>query len=272
MSAETSTGFTTDELLAVLLSRELRDEEAGILGTKSEIGYAACRLAQHFAAPGLWVMSGPSGVVNPGLDRILPIADDGLVPGSEALLELSDNIDAIDWSHRFFDFAILGGMQVDRFGNLNTVAIGGWQRPKVRGPGAIGASVLAAHAGRFFILMPQHNQRVFVPAVDFVSALGHGRTGVERRELQLPGAGPELLMSPIGVFDFSPDSKALRLKALAPGVTLDQAVSATGFPLELESEAPPTVRPPTSEELRILRTKVDTSGVLRGSQPEGRSA
>src|ERR1700678_3017638 len=97
--------YSTAELLAVVLSRELQDEHVGILGTRSETAYAACRLAQHTTAPGLWFMSGPSGVVNPGVDSIAPIADYSLFPGSEALSDLTDNLDFIDWSHRFFDFA-----------------------------------------------------------------------------------------------------------------------------------------------------------------------
>ena len=128
--------YSTAELLAVVLSRELQDEHVGILGTRSETAYAACRLAQRTTAPGLWFMSGPSGVVNPGVDTIAPIADYALFPGSEALSDLTDNLDFIDWSHRFFDFAVLGGLQVDRYGNLNTVAVGDWHQPKLRGPGS----------------------------------------------------------------------------------------------------------------------------------------
>jgi hypothetical protein len=146
---------TVAEFTAVFLSRQLRDEAVGILGTRSEIAEAACALAQATHAPGLWYLSGPSGVVNPRSGQLRPIADEALIPGSEALLELSDNIDIIDWSRRTWDFAVLGGIQVDQFGNLNTVAVGDWTAPKVRGPGAIGASVLAGHAGRAPHAAPQ---------------------------------------------------------------------------------------------------------------------
>jgi hypothetical protein len=71
-------------------------------------------------------MSGPSGVVNPRHGELRPIADEALIQGAEALLELSDNIDMIDWSRRTFGFAVLSGIQVDQFGNLNTVAVGTW--------------------------------------------------------------------------------------------------------------------------------------------------
>lgn len=255
-------GYSTSELLAVVLSRELSDEHVGILGTRSEIAYAACRLAQRQAAPGLWFLSGPSGVVNPGVARIAPIADYALYPEAEAHTELTDNIDFIDWSHHFFDFAVLGGLQVDRFGNLNTVVVGDWNKPKLRGPGPIGASVLAAHAGRFFILMPDHTTRSFRPSVDFISAVGFGRTGRERAELDLPGSGPQLLISPLGTFDFEPDSHELRIRTLHEGVTLDEVHDRTGFAIHVPS-APLAVTPaPTTEELEILRSEIDRTGVL----------
>jgi glutaconate CoA-transferase subunit B len=253
---------STAEMLAVVLSRELRDEDVGILGTRSEIAYAACRLAQHGHAPGLWFMSGPSGVVNPGVDSISPIADYALFPGSEALSELTDNIDVIDWSHRFFSFAVLGGLQVDRFGNLNTVVVGDWHKPKVRGPGPIGASVLAAHAGRFIALMQDHSPRTFRPSVDFISAAGFGRTGIERAELGLPGGGPVLVISPLGTFDFTETTHELRLRTLHPGVTVEQVQERTGFPVQLPDGAVPATPVPTDAELTVLRTRVDRTRVL----------
>lgn len=254
--------YSTAELLAVVLSRELQDEHVGILGTRSETAYAACRLAQRTTAPGLWFMSGPSGVVNPGVDTIAPIADYALFPGSEALSDLTDNLDFIDWSHRFFDFAVLGGLQVDRYGNLNTVAVGDWHQPKVRGPGAIGASVLAAHAGRFFILLPDHSTRIFRPVVDFVSALGFGRTGTERASLGVPGGGPKLLISPLGTFDFTEDTHELRLRTLHPGATVDEVQERTGFPVILPDHPVPVTTVPTKAELGILRTEIDRTHVL----------
>lgn len=258
------TAYAIAELAAVVLSRELRDEEVGILGTRSEVAYAACRMAQATRAPSLWFMSGPSGVVNPRGDTIAPIADVALFDGAEALTDLTDNIDFIDWSHRFFDFAVLGGMQVDRFGNLNTVAIGDWAAPKVRGPGAIGASVLAAHASSFFVLLLRHSPRTFCPEVDFVSAVGFGRTGRERAELGLPGAGPELVVSELGTFDFTPDTHEMRIRTLHPGITLDELDARTGFAL-VRPDGPIGVTPePSVAELELLRTSIDTTGVLAG--------
>ena len=250
------------EFTAILLSRQLKDEAVGILGTRSEIAEAACALAQATHAPGLWYMSGPSGVVNPRHGELRPIADDALIQGAEALLELSDNIDMIDWSRRTFDFAVLGGIQVDQFGNLNTVAVGTWANPKLRGPGAIGAGVLAGHAGEYFIVMNEHTTRNFRPHVDFISALGFGRTGRERAALGLPGRGPQLLISPFGVFDFTEDEHRLRVRTVHPWSSLEEIRANTGFDLAEAAEVSSTTQP-RPDELETLRTAVDRTGVLR---------
>ncbi len=256
------------EFMAVVLSRQLKDEAVGILGTRSEVAEAACGLAQATHAPGLWYMSGPSGVVNPRRGELGPIADEGLIVGAEALLELTDNIDMIDWSRRTFGFAVLGGIQVDTFGNLNTVAVGEWSRPRLRGPGTIGASVLAAHSGDVFIVMNEHTVRSFVPAVDFVSAIGFGRSGRERDRMGLPGRGPQLVISPLGVLDFGESDHRMRVRTIHPWSSLEALRENTGFDLE-EAPEMETTAEPSSAELDVLRGTVDRSGVLR--QPGGGS-
>ncbi|HVV11242.1 CoA-transferase subunit beta [Amycolatopsis sp.] len=253
---------TVPEFTAVLLARRLRDETVGVLGTRSEVAAAGCALAQLSTAPGLSFLSGPSGVVNPRPGRLLPIADEALIDGAEALTELTDNIDLIDWSRRAFDFAVLGGIQVDRFGNLNTVAVGDWAKPKVRGPGAIGASVLAGHAREFFIVLGEHSTRNFRPEVDFVSALGFGRTGREREALGLPGRGPSLLISPLGTFDFGGAGHTMRIRTVHPWSSVEEIRENTGFELAHHEDVR-TTPVPRAQELELLRTAVDTTGVLR---------
>jgi glutaconate CoA-transferase subunit B len=86
--------------------------------------------------------------------------------------------------------------------------------------------------------------------------------GDSRERMGLPPGGPKLVLSPLGVFDFEPASKAMRVKSINPGVTLQQIRDATGFDLVVE-DSPPTTALPTNEELKILRTLVDSRGALR---------
>ena len=67
---------------------------------------------------------------------------------------------------------------------------------------------------------------------------------------------------PFGTFDFEPVSKRMRVKSLNPGITVEQIREATGFELLIEGTAPVTSMP-TADELRDLRERVDSTGVLR---------
>src|SRR6478672_1037492 len=83
----------------------------------------------------------------------------------------------------------LGGAQVDRFGNLNSTVIGDYRQPKVRLPGGGGATEIATSCGQVYLVMRQ-TARSFVKQLDFLTTLGHGRTGCERRELGIATKGP----------------------------------------------------------------------------------
>jgi glutaconate CoA-transferase subunit B len=255
--------WSISELQAVVLARELADGEVGIVGTASDIQVAACNLARALHAPSLSWVSGPLGTVNAGGGALLPTADPRLIRHAEALVDLTAMIDVIDWRPGFFDFAILGAMQVDRFGNLNTVVIGDHARPRVRGPGVIGTSPLAAFAKHFFVLLNRHDRHNLVERVDFVSAVGHHAGGTSRRDaLGLSTEGPRLVVTPLAVLDFHPTTRAMRLRSVHPGVSVDEVVAQTGFPLDVPADVP-TTTPPTARELAVLRRRVDRTGVLR---------
>lgn len=257
---------STGELLAVLLARDFADGEKVIIGTNSDIQLAACNLAREMQAPRLWWISGPGGMVNPVRDHLLSTADSENIESSEAWMDLPNMIDFIDWKIHFFDFAILSALQVDRFGNINTVVVGDQARPKVRGPGTVGISALCGLARRFYVALTRHDPGAFVPRVDFLCGPGHMEGGNSREEAGLPPGGPRLVVSPLGVFDFEPVSKAMRVCSIHPGVTLEQIRKATGFELVVEG-TPPVTRMPEPEELRLLRTRVDTRGTLRRKFP-----
>jgi glutaconate CoA-transferase subunit B len=257
---------STGELLAVLLARDFADGEKVIIGTNSDIQLAACNLAREMQAPRLWWISGPGGMVNPVRDHLLSTADSENIESSEAWMDLPNMIDFIDWKIHFFDFAILSALQVDRFGNINTVVVGDQARPKVRGPGTVGISALCGLAKRFYVALTRHDPGAFVPRVDFLCGPGHMEGGNSREEAGLPPGGPRLVVSPLGVFDFEPVSKAMRVRSIHPGVTLEQIRKATGFELVVEG-TPPVTPMPEPEELRLLRTRVDTRGTLRRKFP-----
>jgi glutaconate CoA-transferase, subunit B len=157
------------------------------------------------------------------------------------------------------DVFFVGGLQVDRRGNINLFGIrdadGGW---KVRGPGGVALCTMSTNCAGYYIVMQRHDARTFVESVDVITALGD-RT--DRARLKLPGGGPRFVLSPLGVFDFD-DAGDMRVRSLHEGITLDAAREATGFALDADGD-PPVTEPPTAAELAMLREQVDLEGTLR---------
>jgi glutaconate CoA-transferase subunit B len=259
-------GCSTGEFLAACLARELKDGETAIVGTNSDIQVAACQLARRMHAPGLWWVSGPAGMTNPERPEVLSTADYEYLESAPAWMDLPHMVDFIDWQIHFFDFAILSGLQVDRYGNINAVTIGEHDKPKLRGPGTVGISALTGLAKRFYVVLPRHERSVLVPKVDFVSGPGFLDGGDSREKRGLPPGGPALVVTPLGTFDFEPGTKRMRVRSLSAGVALEKVRDSTGFDLVVTG-TPPVTPVATEAELAVLRTQVDHSGVLRKKFP-----
>ena len=117
-------------------------------------------------------------------------------------MDLPQMVDFIDWQMHFFDFAILGAIQVDRFGNINTVCVGRHDKPRLRGPGTVGISASVRLARRFYIVMARHDRGSFPERVDFLNGPGYLDGGTSRTDRGLPEGGPKLVMTSARSFRF----------------------------------------------------------------------
>src|SRR5690606_15536130 len=116
------------ELMAVSMSRLMRDGYFGAVGAAAHIPMAGLRLAQLTHAPNLSFMCGGSGGLNPRSERLTESSSDyrNLV-NSEFRYSLEDVVD-LELAMRF-DYAFVGGMQIDKHGNVNMAVIGDWANP-----------------------------------------------------------------------------------------------------------------------------------------------
>ena len=253
MSVAIETGYSSAELMAAVMARQLHDDEVAIMGAVSALPQAACRLAQLTSAPRLWFIAGGSGAINPHLDPLVASSCDERLLDADAVLPLPDVI-LLEGRGDVIDVFFAGGLQIDVHGNCNLGPIGSWTHPSLRGPGGVGLPFVS-RAGRVVIYSMTHDRRTFVELVDFVSGPGFGRD-LNR----LPGGGPALIVTPLCTMDFDPETHRARLASLHPEVTLDQVLAATGF-TPGSSEPVATTPPPTAEELAILR-RLDPAGLL----------
>ncbi len=153
----------------------------------------------------------------------------------------------------------MSAAQLDRFANINTTVIGSdYRRPKTRLPGAGGAPEIAAFCGRVVVIVRQ-SPRVFVDKVDFVTSVGFGSGPGDRERLGLSGAGPQAVITDLGVLEPDPDTCELTLTRVHPGVSADQVRAATGWDLRVSANLQ-TTDPPTDLELTKLRDLEATKG------------
>jgi acyl CoA:acetate/3-ketoacid CoA transferase beta subunit len=156
---------------------------------------------------------------------------------------------------------MMGASQLDRYGNQNISCVGDWSRPKAQLLGVRGApGNTVNHPVSYWV--PRHSRRVFVERVDLVCGVGNDRRGGRFHRLRV-------VVTDLAVLDFATPDGALRLRSVHPGVTVEEVVVATGFPLVVDR--PDVTRAPSAEELRLIREVLDPHD-RRGSEVPARQA
>jgi glutaconate CoA-transferase subunit B len=241
--------FTAEEMMTVAAARYLRD------GTVCFVGIGrpstAANLARATHAPGV-VLVYESGTLGAKPDILpLSIGDGLLADTAEAVVSVPEVFSYWLQSGRV-DVGFLGAAQIDRFGNINTTVVGNdYRHPKVRLPGAGGAPEIAALSRRVIVIVHQ-SPRTFVERVDFVTSVGYGDGPGARERLGLPGAGPQLVITDLGVLSPDPVTCELTLTHIHPGAEVAQVRAATGWPLAVAEDLAVNA-PPTAHELAALR-------------------
>ena len=245
-----SAPVTPSELLAVMGSRELRDDTTVFAGVG--VPLLAAALAQQRHAPKLTMVI-EGGIIGPQIKPgRLPISTNEMRAAYRAQM-LPGITDTFLFAQRgFLDYGFMGGAQIDRHGNINTSVVGGdYWKPKVRLPGTGGANDIASLC-KEVIILTAHEKRRFVEKVDFVTSPAWLDGDGSRARAGLHFGGVSRVVTTLGILGFDPATKRMRLDAVHPGVTVEQVRDNTGFELLLAPEVA-TTKPPTSDELEMLR-------------------
>ncbi len=253
-----TTDYTPSELMIVSASRALQDSRVVFVGVG--LPNIACNLARRSHSPHMELVY-ESGIFGAHPARLpLSIGDPTLVSDATSVTSIAD-LFMLYLQGGLVDVALLGGAQIDRFGNLNTSVIGDYAHPKVRLPGSGGACEIAINAQEIFMIM-RLSKRAFVEKLDFLTSPGHLDGGDARQKLGLPGAGPQVVITDRALFDFDNENREMTLTEVAPGETAASIQSFVGWPLRIS----PNLRemaPPTPDELTIIRQQLDTEGRYR---------
>jgi glutaconate CoA-transferase subunit B len=202
-----------------------------------------------------------SGVYGARPERLpLSIGDPTLVSGALSVVSMAD-LFGLYLQRGLVEIALLGGAQIDKYGNLNSSVIGDYAKPKTRLPGSGGACEIATNAQRTFMIM-RLKRRAFVEKLDFITSPGHLSGGDSRSRLGLPGKGPEIVITDRAILNFDNADREMQLSALYPGISEKDVRAETGWDLR---RAPmiEEVSPPSPEELRLIRQELDPNGMYR---------
>jgi glutaconate CoA-transferase, subunit B len=251
------TKWTQGELIAVSASRLLQDHKVVFAGVGMPL--VASVLAQRLHAPDLTVVL-EGGIIGTRIEPgDLPISTNEMRAARRSAM-LTDITDIFLYAQRgFFDYGFLGGAQIDQYGNVNTTVIGSLDNPKVRLPGTGGANDIISLCKEIF-LVTRHERRRFVEHVDFVTSPGHLKGNDSRREAGLLFGTPSTVVTDLGLLDFEPETKRMRLVALQPGATVEQIFDNTGFGVLLADDLR-ELPAPSDEELAGIR-KIDPDGTF----------
>lgn len=149
------------------------------------------------------------------------------------------------------DLGLLGGAEVDRYGNVNSTEVPGRDGGRTRLPGSGGAADILSCARRTVILMPQEKRRL-VPRVSFRTSPGRGDGPGWRAAQGLPPGGPSAIITTHAVFRFDARIEEAYLSEIYPGLSVDHVLAGMGWEPRIQQPIALT-RPFTDEETGALR-------------------
>jgi glutaconate CoA-transferase, subunit B len=255
------TSVTLPEVMIYQVARTIQDGELVFHGYASPVATLAMLLAKRTHAPRMVHIEGATYSINPDPPFLPPTSNDWVLQrGGVMSLGISDLFDIAargDMGRMF-----LSGVQVDRHGNLNVMSIGSPASPRVKLPGSGGGCNLSGDVQHVTIWTTGHRasankagkrQFRFVEHIDFISSIGHvTRDDTPREVLGLRGGVPEWVVTELGVFDFDPLTRVLRLRALYPDTSVQDVLDNTEFEPVIAPDVG-IVPLPTPEHIALMR-------------------
>ncbi|OGO30186.1 MAG: hypothetical protein A2Z29_07455 [Chloroflexi bacterium RBG_16_56_11] len=248
--------------MVVAGAHEIKDEDVVYVGLG--LPFLSALLANYTHAPGCTI------IIENGIIRTtgfpLPAATDTL--GSQMMANQLTGLFYINCLGQagYINAGFIGAGQVDRHGNVNDTVAGDYRNPSHRWPGSGGANDVMSFCKRTIVMLRQ-NRRRFPEKVDFVTCPGYLDGTKGRREaVGLPaGTGPALVITDLACYEFIDREMVVKSVHCAAGVTLDRVKAEVGWDIKVSAGILDTV-PPTDEEIKILRERVDPQQIWVGGK------
>ena len=261
--------YTHVELLAVATAREINDGDFAFVGTGLPL--LAASLAQYTKAPNMTIIL-EAGTVGPKIKHLpISVADPRAAYMATTLSTMADAFGTIA-CRGYCSLGVLGAAECDKYGNLNSTAIGGYwpngaesgaKGSQTRLTGSGGANSIANLADKIIVMMV-HEKRRFPEKVEYLTspAGARGPKGEGRFDYGIFRGGEMVVISDLGILRPNPESGILELEQYYPGVDPKFVQENTGWPLVINNAT--EMPSPTIKEITILRTLVDPERLYLG--------
>jgi len=250
-----TSAVTASEIMVTAAAKEVRDGEIAVVGIG--LPQVACVLARRPHAPRLSLLLEIGVADMDPVDTAVGLADSRIFYRATCWSGFLDTL-GMNLHRGVVDVGFIGGLEVDRFGNVNTTLTKDADGKEHYFNGSAGGNDVASLANRVVIIV-RHGKRKLPDAVAYLTSPGFVN-GRSRKELSLRGGGPHRVITDMAVLGFDNPSRTASLISIHPGVTVEQLLENTGFPLHIPEPTPITPLP-TQEELRLLREEIDPHGM-----------
>ena len=259
---EKAMDYKDSDQMIVSASHRIKDSDVVYVGVG--LPMVAALLAKHTHAPNCTIII-QNGIVQTTTFQ-LPAATDTL--GSQYMADHLDGLFYINCLGQagYISAGFIGAGQVNRYGNVNATVVGDYTRPTHRWPGSGGGNDVMSFCNRTIIILRQSRQR-FPEKVDFVTCPGYldGKEGRREQAGLLANTGPSAVITNFGCYEFEDREMVLKSVHGHIGVTLEQVKTEVGWDIRVSPKLEDSM-PPTPEELRILREKVDPDRIWVGGK------
>ena len=250
--------YTNDELMALVASRRISDGDILFCGTGLPL--LAVMVAKKISAPKSIIFF-ETGPIDPYLSELpLAVSDPRTIHGACIVGTLIDSFSILQnkkWGNKIM--AIIGGAQIDPWGNINSTCIGDYNAPKIRLPGSGGAGDAGSLAGRTMVFMKIKKGR-FVKKLDYLTTPGWLGPGKKRERAGLRPGGIDMVITDKCTMKFHPRTRRMYLNTIYPGVRIEEIRENIEF--DIECKLAKVEEEPSQKELNILRDEIDPQKLI----------
>ncbi len=231
--------------MVVAAAREIRDGDMVFVGMRLPLlAYVVAKSSHAPRAVGVF----ENGVLRstPARELLFTMSDCPNITGALSCFSMLECMALLQQGRVSLGF--LGAAEVDRHGNLNSTEVDNHKGGTVRLPGSGGASDIAALSQRYVALL-NHDKARLPEKVHYITSPGYGPW---RQNGRLKQGGPAAVITTKAVLRFSPEGEAY-LASCHPGVTVEDVLANTGWPLAVAQRMKKTPVP-NKQELRVIRS------------------